>query len=63
MSEEQKQEFLMALFRIMQGFVDLGFAKDRTAVSLENVLKYLIPEDTAHETVAPAFNTKTKDQR
>lgn len=60
MSEAAKQEFLLALWRIMQAFVDLGFsvrAGDKftaeSDIGLDDVLQYLIPDDTAHETVAP----------
>lgn len=60
MSEAAKQEFLLALWRIMQAFVDLGFSMKpgdkfgpESGVGMDDVLQYLIPEDTAHETVAP----------
>lgn len=62
----QKQEVLAALFRIMQAFVDLGFsvsAGDKFTstcdIGMDDVLQYLIPEDTAHETFAPHDNIYT----
>jgi hypothetical protein len=69
-SDIQKQEFLKALFLIMQGFVDLGFNIGRgekfasdAALGMDDVLKYLIPEDTAHETVAPPPTDKDTEAR
>lgn len=60
MTEAAKQAVLLALWQIMVAFVDLGFsvkAGDKFApesdIGLDDVLQYLIPEDTAHETVAP----------
>ena len=59
-TDAQKAEFLAALFQIMQGFVDLGFsigAQEKFApgapLGMDDVLEYLIPKGTAHETVAP----------
>ena len=64
-SDAQKAEFLAALYRIMQGFVDLGFsikAGDKLTplsdIGMDDVLRYLIPVDTAHETVASPNNKK-----
>lgn len=60
MTEAAKQAVLLALWQIMVAFVDLGFsvhAGDKftpeSDIGLDDVLQYLIPEDTAHETVAP----------
>lgn len=58
-TDAQKREVLAALFRIMQAFVDLGFSVrsgDKFApasdIGMDDVLKYLVPIDTAHETFA-----------
>lgn len=68
LSEAQKAEFLIALWQIMVAFVDLGFsvrAGDKltpdSPLGFDDVLKYLIPVETAHETVAPEFNNKNKE--
>ena len=59
MSDAEKEAFLLALVQIMQAFVDLGFSMKpgekigpEGDIGADDVLKYLIPEDTAHETVA-----------
>lgn len=59
-SEAAKEELLLALYRIMQVFVDLGFSVrpgdklfDTSDIGMDDVLRLLIHEDTAHETVAP----------
>lgn len=63
-SDAQKAAFLAALFQIMQAFVDLGFSikpGEKFAatcdIGMDDVLEYLIPVDTAHETVAPQRST------
>lgn len=52
MSEQQKREFLLALARIMQAFVDLGFSikpgdnfTGDTDLGMDNVLEYLVFDD------------------
>ncbi|TRW96313.1 hypothetical protein FNJ84_13635 [Paracoccus sp. M683] len=68
LSEAQKAEFLIALWQIMVAFVDLGFsvrAGDKltpeSGFGFDDVLSYLIPVETAHETVASEFNHKNKE--
>lgn len=65
----QKQELLLALFRIMQGFVDLGFSvrpgekfTPDSPLSMDDVLEYLIPLETAPETVAPPTPDKNNTE-
>jgi hypothetical protein len=69
MTDAQKQEFLLALWQILRAFVDLGFSvrggdklTPESDLGLDDVLEYLIPEDTAHETVAPE-KPNNKEQR
>lgn len=69
LSEGDKEALLVTLWQIMQGFVDLGFsvkAGDKfyanADLGMNDVLEYLILEDTAHETVAPPLNKQTKEQ-
>ncbi|MEO1193305.1 MAG: hypothetical protein AAFY02_16200 [Pseudomonadota bacterium] len=59
LSEAQELEFLLALWQIMQAFVDLGFSikpgdnfTPDSAHGFDDVLDCLILEDTAHETGA-----------
>lgn len=68
-TDAQKQELLLALFRIMQGFVDLGFSirageksTPDSPLSMDDVLKYLIPLETAPETVAPPTPDKNNTE-
>lgn len=60
MTEEQAGAFLVSLWQIMQAFVDLGFSvrsgdkfTPESDIGMDDVLKYLIPIETAPETVAP----------
>ena len=68
-SEDQKREFLLALWQLMVGFVDLGFSVKsgdkfaaNTAIGFDDVLNYIYLEDTAPETVAPLKITNKKEQ-
>ena len=69
LSEAQKKEMLLTLWRIMTAFVELGFSvkagdnfSPDTEIGMDDVLKYLDITDTAHETVAPKFNNKNKKE-
>lgn len=69
LSEAQKAEFLMTLWQIMKAFADIGFSiksgdklSPNSDIGMDDVLSSLIFEDTAHETVAPEFNNKTKNK-
>lgn len=60
LSDEQKKEMLIAIWQLMAAFVDLGFSVkagdkigDKSDLSFDDVLEYLIPIETAPETVAP----------
>lgn len=60
MTEEQAGAFLVSLWQIMQAFVDLGFSvrsgdkfTPESDIGMDDVLGYLIPIETAPETVAP----------
>lgn len=68
-NDGDKEAFLLALWQIMQGFVDLGFsvkAGDKfyanAELGMDDVLQFLILEDTAHKSVAPPLKRKTKEQ-
>lgn len=70
LNEDQKKEFLMSLWQIMRGFAELGFSvkpgdklNENTETSFDDVLEYLIPEDTAPETLAPNQSQKKKETR
>lgn len=69
LSEAQKAAFLMALWQIMRAFAEAGFnlkpgekLLPESDGSFDDVLRYLIPEDTAPETVAPHFNQQNEEQ-
>lgn len=68
-SEDQKKELLIALWSIMQGFVDLGFSvksgdkfTENADHGMDDVLNYLNLKDTAPETVAPRSHKNEKEQ-
>jgi len=68
LSEKQKQEFLIALYQIMVAFVDLGFSikagekfSERHDFGMDDVLRYLHLEETAHETVAPRLTPNAEE--
>ncbi|WP_195820643.1 hypothetical protein [Roseobacter sp. MH60115] len=68
LTEAQRKECLLALWQIMSAFADYGFslkAGDKfTSESdhgMDDVLRYLIPEETAPETVASP-NTANKEE-
>ena len=70
LGEDQKKEFLMSLWQIMRGFAELGFSvksgdklHQNTESSFDDVLEYLIPENTAPETLAPNQPHKKKESR
>jgi len=70
LDEDQKKEFLMALWQIMRGFAELGFSvkpgdklHQNTETSFDDVLNYLIPEETAPETLAPNQSRKNKESK
>lgn len=57
--DDEKKELLLALWRIMQSMVDLGFSVGRgekftrhSDLGMDDVLNYILLEDTAHETDA-----------
>ena len=70
LSEEQKAEFLLAVWKIMAAFVDLGFevgpdvdkCDENSPLSRVDVLKLLNLEETAHETVAPRLTHNDEEQ-
>jgi hypothetical protein len=60
LDEDAKKDLLAALWRIMQSMVDLGFTIGRgekftrhSEIGMDDVLDWLLIEDTAHETDAP----------
>lgn len=60
LDDDEKRELLCALWRIMQSLVDLGFSVGRgekfvpgSDLGMDDVLSYILLDDTAHETVAP----------
>jgi len=68
LTEAQRVEFLIALWQIMRAFAEAGFsvkAGDKFSpdsdIGFDDVLNYLIPVETAHETVASEFNNKNKE--
>lgn len=68
LTEAQKSEFLIALWQSMRAFAEAGFsvrAGDKftpeSGFGFDDVLQYLIPVETAHETVASEFNHKNKE--
>jgi len=72
LSDAQKKEFLLALWQIMYAFAEFGFSikagekfSAKSDIGMDDVLKYLIPEDTAPETVAsPKLLTRrSQDER
>ncbi|WP_424988237.1 hypothetical protein [Microbulbifer sp. S227A] len=70
LDEAQKKEFLMSLWQIMRGFAELGFSvksgdklHENTETSFDDVLEYLIPVETAPETLAPNQSRKKKGAR
>lgn len=65
LDDEAKKELLVALWRIMQGMVDLGFNVGRgekfvsgSDLGMDDVLNYIIVEDTEHETDASPNNNR-----
>ncbi|SMD04534.1 hypothetical protein [Primorskyibacter flagellatus] len=69
LSAAQRKECLLALWQIMYAFAEFGFSlkagEKFTASSdhgMDDVLEYLILEDTAHETVAPPDPEPSKEQ-
>ena len=70
LDEAQKKEFLMSLWQIMRGFAEMGFSvksgdklHENTETSFDDVLDYIIPVDTAPETLAPKQSHKKKESR
>ena len=70
LSDVQKKEFLLALWQIMYAFAEFGFSikagekfSAESDIGMDDVLKYLIPEDTAPETVASSKNPNKKEPR
>jgi hypothetical protein len=68
-TDAQKQELLLALYRIMQGFVDLGFSirpgekfSADSPLCMDDVLEYPIPLETAPETSAPPTPDKSNTE-
>lgn len=67
--DDQKKEFLMALWQIMRAFAEVGFSIKsgdklhvKSDAGFDDVLRYLIPEETAHETLAPKTNAQGEEQ-
>ena len=70
LDDAQKKEFLMSLWQIMRGFAELGFSvksgdnlHENTDLSMDDVLEYLIPVETAPETLAPKQSQREKESR
>lgn len=68
LSDEQKKEMLIAIWQLMAAFVDLGFSVkagdkigNKSDLSFDDVLEFLIPIETAPETVAPPQTNKTEE--
>ncbi|MEM7060252.1 MAG: hypothetical protein AAF557_21945 [Pseudomonadota bacterium] len=69
LTHEQQAQILTALWQIMTAFVDLGFsvkAGDKftptAEIGMDDVLKSLIPEETAPETAAPKNNNSNEKE-
>lgn len=70
LSDAQASEMLHALWQIMTAFVEVGFSvkagenlHENTDLGMDDVLRYLIPVETAPETVAPKNSQKNKESR
>lgn len=68
LSDAEKKEVLLAIWQLMAAFVEYGFSvkagdnfSAESDVGFDDVLSYLIPIDTAPETVAPQI-IKSKEQ-
>jgi len=69
LTDAQHKECLLSLWQIMSAFAEYGFSvkagEKFTALSdhgMDDVLQYLILEDTAHETVAPPITPNGEEQ-
>lgn len=69
LSEDQQKELLSTLWQIMVAFVDLGFSVkagdklgENSDIGFDDVLQYLVPIDTAPETLASSKTINKKEQ-